>query len=85
MKPVVTTFSKELLLQDVASKHVMVQCTDEIGNPLKLRFHDNTKRKCRSSNINLNKSLKQENVREKMHSNIYDIISIATIKFFVNL
>jgi len=51
----------------------MAQCTDEIGNSRKLRFHDNTKNKCGSSNINLNKSLKLENVKEKMHSNIYNI------------
>lgn len=70
MKSVVATFSKELLLQHVASKHVMAsQCTDEIGNLcLKLRFCDDTKKKCGSANNNLNKSfVKKESVREKMH------------------
>lgn len=63
----------------------MAQSTDEIGNPLKnlkLTFHDNMKRKCGSPNIDLNKSLKQENVREKMHSNIYSDIYSYTIKSF---
>lgn len=82
MKPVVATFSKELLLQHVASKRVMAsQCTDEVGNPcLKLRFHDNTEKKCGSSNIDLhNGSIKEKNVKEKMHSNIDYITTIKNL------
>ncbi|XP_018303228.1 uncharacterized protein [Mycetomoellerius zeteki] len=56
----------------VASKHVMTtQCTDEIGNPcLKIRSRYDTKRKCGSSNIDLNKSfVRKEITRKKMHGN----------------
>lgn len=49
------------------------QYTDKVGNPcLKLRFCDDTMKKCGPVNINLNKSfVKKEIVREKMHGNMY--------------
>lgn len=56
------------------------QCTDEVGNPcLKLRFHDNTERKCGSSNIDLHNSSVEKNVKEKMHSNIYYTATIKSL------
>ncbi|XP_018366011.1 PREDICTED: uncharacterized protein LOC108763145 isoform X2 [Trachymyrmex cornetzi] len=65
---------KEQLLEKlhVASKRVMaIQCTDEIGNPcLKLRSRNDTKRKCGSSDIDLDKStVRKEITRKKMHGN----------------
>jgi len=57
LKPVVATFSKELLLQHIASKHIMAsQCADKAGNScLKLRFCDDiAKRKYGKFNIDLN-------------------------------
>lgn len=61
------------------------QYTDEVGNPcLKLRFHDNTERKCRSSNIDLhNSSTKEENVKEKIPSNIYYIAAIKSLLVYL--
>lgn len=62
------------------------QCTNEVGNPcLNLRFHDNTERKCRSSNIDLHKSVVEKTIKEKMHSNIYYIATIKShLIYFIN-
>lgn len=72
-KFVITTFFKKLLLQHIASKHVMTsQCISETENPcVKLRFFNNIERKCRASKTDISKSFaKKELVNEKMHGNV---------------
>jgi len=65
------------------------QCADKVGKPcLKLRFCDDIKRKCRKSNIDLNKSfVRKEIAQEKMHGNIYSIamINLSCISLINNL
>jgi len=86
LKPVVATFSKEFLLQHIASKHIMAsQCANKAGNPcLKdLRFCDDTKRKYGKSNIDLNKSfVRKEIAQEKMHGNIYNKLVLYIFNLF---
>jgi len=62
------------------------QCAGKAGNSyLKLRFCDDTKRKYRKSNIDLNKSfVRKETAQEKMHGNSYSIINLSCISILIN-